>query len=156
MERIWLGDNLDIEIESQLENYLQSGKRKRSDSFIDLLTDSSTPTLQEVDYSHLSLDEIAISEPDLTFADPQDTLRNPGSPQSQAKPQLKQQPLKIGTLTYEERRNKIRNFLEKRNRRKFVKRISYDCRKRVADKRIRIKGRVVTKEQALALKKPSV
>jgi len=156
MERIWLGDNLDIEIESQLENYLQSGKRERSDSFIDLLTDSSTPTLQEVDYSHLPLDEIAISEPDLTFADPRDTPRNPASPQSRAKPQLKQQPLKIGTLTYEERRNKIRNFLEKRNRRKFVKRISYDCRKRVADKRIRIKGRFVTKEQALALKKPSV
>ena len=58
---------------------------------------------------------------------------------------------KIGTITAEERRIKVNKFLEKRKRRIFTKRISYACRKRVADSRIRIKGRFVTKEQASAL-----
>ncbi|CAG9330713.1 unnamed protein product [Blepharisma stoltei] len=59
---------------------------------------------------------------------------------------------KIGTLTLEERRLKIEKYLEKRKKRTFSKRIAYACRKRVADSRIRIKGRFVTKVQAEALK----
>ncbi|CAG9316043.1 unnamed protein product [Blepharisma stoltei] len=59
---------------------------------------------------------------------------------------------KIGTLTLEERKIKIERYLEKRKRRTFSKRIAYACRKRVADSRIRIKGRFVTKVQADALK----
>ena len=55
---------------------------------------------------------------------------------------------KIGTITAGERRLKVIKFLEKRKKRIFKKRISYECRKRVADSRIRIKGRFVTKEQA--------
>jgi hypothetical protein len=51
-------------------------------------------------------------------------------------------------LTEEERRKKITKFLEKRKRRIWNKKISYDCRKKVADKRLRIKGRFVTREQA--------
>ena len=58
---------------------------------------------------------------------------------------------KIGTITIEERKQKIRKYLEKRKRRKYCKRISYDCRKRVADNRLRIKGRFVTREQAIAI-----
>jgi len=54
----------------------------------------------------------------------------------------------VGTITLEERRKKISKYLEKRKRRTFCKRISYECRKRVADKRLRVKGRFVTKEQA--------
>lgn len=51
----------------------------------------------------------------------------------------------IGTLSIEERRLKVMNYLEKRKRRTFSKRIAYQCRKRVADNRIRVKGRFVTK-----------
>ncbi|OMJ83138.1 hypothetical protein SteCoe_15991 [Stentor coeruleus] len=58
---------------------------------------------------------------------------------------------KIGTITMEERKEKVKKYLEKRKRRIFTKRISYACRKRVADSRIRVKGRFVTKEQARKL-----
>lgn len=61
---------------------------------------------------------------------------------------------KIGTITVEERRQKVLKFLEKRKNRIFKKRISYACRKRVADSRVRVKGRFVTKEQAAKLAKP--
>lgn len=59
---------------------------------------------------------------------------------------------KVGTLTLEERHQKIQKFWEKRKRRNFHKKISYACRKRVADDRIRIRGRFVSKLQADALK----
>jgi len=58
---------------------------------------------------------------------------------------------KIGTLTVEERRIKIEKYLEKREKRTWSKKISYDCRKRVADSRLRIKGRFVTKDQAFGM-----
>ena len=67
-------------------------------------------------------------------------------------PEHKSYTKKIGTISPEERRLKIERFLEKRQRRNFGKKISYGCRKRVADNRIRIKGRFVTKAQAGALK----
>ena len=58
---------------------------------------------------------------------------------------------KIGTLTIEERKIKIEKYLQKRKKRTWNKKISYDCRKKVADSRLRIKGRFVTKEQAVAM-----
>jgi phosphopantetheine adenylyltransferase len=57
----------------------------------------------------------------------------------------------IGTLTVSQRREKIRKYFEKRKRRIWRKKISYDCRKKMADKRLRIKGRFVTRDQACAL-----
>ena len=58
---------------------------------------------------------------------------------------------KVGTLSQEERRLKVQKFLEKRKKRNFKKKISYMCRKKVADQRIRVKGRFVSKVQASAL-----
>ena len=57
----------------------------------------------------------------------------------------------IGTLTLKERKEKIRKYLEKRKRRIWRKKICYDCRKKVADKRLRVKGRFVTRDQACNL-----
>ena len=58
---------------------------------------------------------------------------------------------RVGSLTISERKNKVQKYLEKRKRRIWKKKVSYDCRKKVADKRLRIKGRFVTKEQACAI-----
>ena len=55
---------------------------------------------------------------------------------------------KIGNLSVEERRIKVQKYQEKRKKRNFKKKISYMCRKKVADKRVRIKGRFVSKIQA--------
>ena len=55
---------------------------------------------------------------------------------------------KIGKLSPEERQKKIDRYREKRNLRVWGKRINYNCRKKVADKRVRIKGRFVSKAEA--------
>jgi hypothetical protein len=53
----------------------------------------------------------------------------------------------IGPLTQEERRAKVLKYLEKKHGTKDkTKKFSYSCRKKVADKRLRIKGRFVTQE----------
>ena len=58
---------------------------------------------------------------------------------------------KVGTISVEERRVKIEKYLQKRSRRTYGKKVFYACRKRVADGRLRIKGRFITSAQAAAL-----
>ena len=72
-------------------------------------------------------------------------------PKFTPKPYLKGPGGQIGTISIEERRIKVQKFLEKRKKRNFGKKISYMCRKKVADQRVRIKGRFVSKVQASAL-----
>lgn len=48
----------------------------------------------------------------------------------------------------ESRQDKLNRFLKKRLLRNWGKKINYLCRKQVADSRLRIKGRFVTREQA--------
>ena len=50
----------------------------------------------------------------------------------------------VGTLTIQERIKKIEKYLEKKKKRTWKKKIHYDCRKKVADNRLRVKGRFVT------------
>ena len=55
---------------------------------------------------------------------------------------------KIGNLTAEERTAKVAKYLEKRRNRSKKHTIHYECRKRVADQRIRVHGRFITKTDA--------
>lgn len=59
---------------------------------------------------------------------------------------------KVGTISVEERRAKIEKYLLKRSRRTYGKKVFYACRKRVADTRVRVKGRFVTKKMAETLR----
>ena len=56
----------------------------------------------------------------------------------------------VGTLSMPDRRKKIQKYLEKKKKRTWIKKIHYDCRKKVADQRVRVKGRFVSKVQAVA------
>lgn len=58
----------------------------------------------------------------------------------------------VGTISVEARRLKIQRYLAKRSRRNFRKKIAYQCRKTVADSRMRVKGRFVTKREEQALR----
>lgn len=53
---------------------------------------------------------------------------------------------KIGIYTPEARRERLQKFKEKRRNRIWEKKIKYDCRKKLADSRPRIKGRFVRRE----------
>jgi len=53
--------------------------------------------------------------------------------------------VRIGAYTKEERRAIIEKFRAKKRRRVWRKQIKYDCRKRLADTRPRVKGRFVSR-----------
>ena len=56
---------------------------------------------------------------------------------------------------FAERNVKIQRFRDKRARRNFGKKVAYTCRKTVADSRVRVKGRFITKAEAERLKPPA-
>jgi hypothetical protein len=54
----------------------------------------------------------------------------------------------VGPISWLERKIKVSKYIQKKKKRVWKKKISYDCRKRVADNRLRVKGKFVTKKQA--------
>ncbi|KAF8083259.1 hypothetical protein N665_0786s0004 [Sinapis alba] len=48
---------------------------------------------------------------------------------------------KVGRYSVEERKNRIMRYLKKKNQRNFTKTIKYVCRKTLADRRVRVRGR---------------
>ncbi|XP_028768720.1 zinc finger protein HD1-like [Neltuma alba] len=52
-----------------------------------------------------------------------------------------QENIKVGRYSEEERKERILRYLRKRNQRNFNKTIKYACRKTLADRRVRVRGR---------------
>ncbi|PSS05577.1 Zinc finger protein [Actinidia chinensis var. chinensis] len=73
-------------------------------------------------------------------------------------PVMEEPSLKVGKYSVEERKDRILRYLKKRNQRNFNKTIKYECRKTLADKRVRVRGRFAKNndlcdEQALMKKR---
>merc|ERR1711998_735560 len=62
--------------------------------------------------------------------------------------ECKRGPGYVGAYSPEERRERIARFHEKRLRRVWKKRVTYSTRKNIANKRMRVKGRFIKKEEA--------
>lgn len=58
---------------------------------------------------------------------------------------------RIGRYTPAERRVRLERYREKRATRNYNRRVKYDCRKMIADKRIRVQGRFVKRDEEVAL-----
>ncbi|XP_057765283.1 uncharacterized protein LOC130986035 [Salvia miltiorrhiza] len=56
--------------------------------------------------------------------------------------------VKVGRYSAEERKDRILRYLKKRNHRNFNKTIKYACRKTLADKRVRVRGRFAKNNEA--------
>ncbi|OAY30196.1 uncharacterized protein LOC110600443 [Manihot esculenta] len=56
-------------------------------------------------------------------------------------PAMEHTNMKVGRYTAEERKDRILRYLKKRNQRNFNKTIKYACRKTLADRRVRVRGR---------------
>ncbi|XP_021288629.1 zinc finger protein CONSTANS-LIKE 3 [Herrania umbratica] len=60
---------------------------------------------------------------------------------SRMQPAMEDSNLKVGRYSVEERKDRILRYLKKRNQRNFNKTIKYACRKTLADRRVRVRGR---------------
>jgi hypothetical protein len=114
---------------------------------LDALFDGSTSTeLAEIKPENPTVLLMIDDFPDITFVSP--TIHTLTSEKVHQKAQAKHITQPVGTLSVSERQKKIQRYLEKKKKRTWVKRIHYDCRKKVADNRLRIKGRFVTRNKA--------
>lgn len=57
----------------------------------------------------------------------------------------------IGPITEKERLIKVMRYIYKKQNKSTMKKFCYKCRKQVAEKRLRIKGRFVTRQQAFEI-----
>ena len=147
---------------------LEHARPPRKESFIDLM-DCSYANFPEYDAAEKQCSELLMSaEPTAPSSDvestsssqdrdmelPKSLRKRPKKPRHSATKALVPSvvlvvspPKQIGLISIEERQAKIRRFLEKRSRRCWTRKVSYDCRKRVADSRLRVKGRFVSKHR---------
>ncbi len=58
---------------------------------------------------------------------------------------------RIGRYTPAERKVRLERYRAKRSQRNYSRRVKYDCRKMIADKRHRVQGRFVKREEEIAI-----
>ncbi|XP_023511729.1 uncharacterized protein LOC111776500 [Cucurbita pepo subsp. pepo] len=68
--------------------------------------------------------------------------------QSNEVPVAEDSNMKVGRYSEEVRKQRILRYLKKRNQRNFTKTIKYACRKTLADRRIRVRGRFARNNEA--------
>lgn len=117
--------------------------------------DSFYPAL-ECTYKEEELDcyyeDLASAHPPIFLVTLAEDTQAPGDSQSEPRPEEGADKPAVGPLSPEARRLKIQRYREKKARRNFAKKIAYQCRKTVADNRVRVKGRFITKVLAEKLK----
>ncbi|KAL1299996.1 hypothetical protein HN51_044635 [Arachis hypogaea] len=64
-------------------------------------------------------------------------------------PAIEEPNIKVGRYSEEERKERILRYLKKRNQRNFNKTIKYACRKTLADRRVRVRGRFARNNELL-------
>ncbi|KAE8653805.1 1-aminocyclopropane-1-carboxylate oxidase-like protein 5 [Hibiscus syriacus] len=84
--------------------------------------------------------------------------QNWGIQGNRIRPAMEESNLKVGRYSVEERKDRILRYLKKRNQRNFNKTIKYACRKTLADRRVRVRGRFARntdlfEDQEMVLKK---
>ncbi|KAK8691428.1 hypothetical protein V6N13_074939 [Hibiscus sabdariffa] len=84
--------------------------------------------------------------------------QNWGIQGNRIRPAMEENNLKVGRYSVEERKDKILRYLKKRSQRNFNKTIKYACRKTLADRRVRVRGRFarnseLCEDQEMVLKK---
>ncbi|KAH7557812.1 hypothetical protein JRO89_XS11G0224300 [Xanthoceras sorbifolium] len=65
------------------------------------------------------------------------------------KPSMEDINTKVGRYSVEERKDRILRYLKKKNQRNFNKTIKYECRKTLADRRVRVRGRFARNSEQL-------
>ena len=117
----------------------------------------TAPSLPKVPHDSKMLNQAAATF--FSKNDPKDLFNNLQMPEEVQKTIMKSNFLekiqnihtrKIGTLTIQERKIKVEKYLEKRKQKSWDRKVNYQSRKKVAEKRPRDKGRFVTKENLSA------
>lgn len=149
------------------DDYLELGEKfitNRKNSFIDLLSHETTYLNYNNDLLNLDseLDNVILqtsSNVSNLIVLPSNPVPAPQQPANEDKinlvkdSKIKSDPISspfklIGTLSQSQRALKVRKYLMKKQKRVWSKRVHYDCRKRVAQNRLRVKGRFVTKSSS--------
>ncbi|CAG9316620.1 unnamed protein product [Blepharisma stoltei] len=141
----------DWEFENQCKGFTQ---HEQFGSFVNLLCDMDQYLESSIPSDILKLDpeDIPICDPvKIVQTDTKPSENDTKSSETAVKLDITQIPPKAERLSLQQRKEKVEKFLAKRRKRPWHKKFDYSGRRRVAEKRLRIKGRFISKEQAKVL-----
>lgn len=148
--------------ECLLERDSESTRRKLS--FIDLtarlegIPEVNDIQIPNIDSLPLSIEQQFPYMPTLSKEIPSDLRLDEINPRELGIPIVQKQVIfvpvrrpKVGPLTREERAKKIQKYLEKKKKRTFSRKVAYHSRNIIAQKRVRVRGRFISKLQETQL-----